>query len=356
MRQTYNHAGVQIYHGKCEDVLPTMPDASVDALVTDPPSGIGFMGIEWDKHKGGRDQWIAWLCGIMTDCRRILKPGGYGWVWALPRTSHWTATACEDAGFEIRDIVTHVFGQGMPKSKALLKPAAEHWILIRAPGELRELRIEENRIGTSKHVPASAPQVANAIYGARPVSALNENTSGYDPNTGRWPANFALSHSEDCAETCAEGCLVAELDRQSLSAGIHSAGQARDPGIGKAAESYNASSYHMGQSRNMRRLGDEGGASKFFYVAKPSKSEKSRLVTEGNNHPTVKPVRLMRHLIELITEPGDMILDPFLGSGTTALAAKELHRKLIGVEQNADYCALAEKRLAQDLLPMGENR
>lgn len=104
----------------------------------------------------------------------------------------------------------------------------------------------------------------------------------------------------------------------------------------------------------MRRLGDEGGASKFFYVAKPSKTEKSRLVTEGNNHPTVKPVRLMRHLIELITEPRDMILDPFLGSGTTALAAKELHRKLIGIEQSAEYCALAEKRLVQDLLPMGE--
>ena len=353
MRQTYNHAGVSIYHGKCEDVLRDLPDASVDAIVTDPPSGIGFMGIEWDKHKGGRDKWIAWLCGIMTDCRRILKPGGYGWVWALPRTSHWTATACEDAGFEVRDIVTHVFGQGMPKSKALLKPAVEHWILIKSPGKLRDLRIEACRIGTSKRVPGGCPVAPNKLYGKRPASAATGDKAGSDPNLGRWPANFALSHSEDCAETCAEGCPVAELDRQSLCAGIHSAGQARDSGIGKAAESYNASSYQMGPSRNMRRLGDDGGASKFFYVAKPSKSEKSRLVAEGNDHPTVKPIRLMRHLVELITEQGDVILDPFLGSGTTALAAKELHRKLIGVEQNADYCALAEKRLAQDLLPLG---
>jgi len=100
----------------------------------------------------------------------------------------------------------------------------------------------------------------------------------------------------------------------------------------------------------MRRLGDDGGASKFFYVAKPSKTEKSRLVTEGNNHPTVKPVRLMRHLIELVTEPGDAILDPFLGSGTTAVAAKELGRKLIGMEQDERYCQIAAKRLAQGVL------
>jgi len=91
-------------------LLPTLPAASVDALVTDPPAGIGFMGKEWDKDKGGRDKWIAWLAGILRECRRLMKPGAYGWVWALPRTSHWTATACEDAGFVVRDVMTHVFG------------------------------------------------------------------------------------------------------------------------------------------------------------------------------------------------------------------------------------------------------
>ena len=349
MRQTYNHAGVQIYHGKCDDILPALPDASVDAIVTDPPSGIGFMGIEWDKHKGGRDQWIAWLCGIMTECRRIIKPGGYGWVWALPRTSHWTVTACEDAGFEIRDIVTHVFGQGMPKSKALLKPAVEHWILIKSPGKLRDLRIEACRIGTSKRVPGGLSTTPGTIYGSgkgfpKTPGAEKIGVGGHDPRLGRWPANFALSHAEDCAETCAEGCPVAELDRQS---GVL---------IGSDKERNNNVSLFAQSTRKHTTVGhnDLGGASKFFYVAKPSKSEKSRLVAEGNNHPTVKPVRLMRHLIELITEPRDMILDPFLGSGTTALAAKELHRKLIGIEQSAEYCALAEKRLVQDLLPMGE--
>ena len=132
--------------GDSASLLKLVPDGSVDALVTDPPAGIAFMGAEWDKDKGGRREWIAWLAGILTECRRVMKPGAYGWVWALPRTSHWTSTACEDAGFSVRDVMTHVFGTGFPKSRALLKPAAEHWILIKAPGELQELRIEESRI------------------------------------------------------------------------------------------------------------------------------------------------------------------------------------------------------------------
>lgn len=348
MTPFYNHAGITIHHGKCEDILPTLPDASVDAIVTDPPSGIGFMGIEWDKHKGGRDKWIAWLCGIMTDCRRILKPGGYGWVWALPRTSHWTATACEDAGFEIRDIVTHVFGQGMPKSKALLKPAVEHWILIKSPGRLRDLRIEACRIPTGDNLGrklsikgASGP--LSMITSKRGSGSVNENWKG-----GRWPANFALSHSEDCAETCAEGCPVAELDRQSGITESTGGGGYRAKGQDTKNGIYGT--YGVRELPDNVGLGDIGGASKFFYVAKPSKSEKSRLVAGGNDHPTVKPVRLMRHLIELVTEPGDVILDPFLGSGTTAVAAKELGRKLIGIEQDERYCQIAAKRLAQGVL------
>jgi site-specific DNA-methyltransferase (adenine-specific) len=101
--------------------LPSLPDASVDAVVTDPPAGIEFMGKAWDTDKGGRDQWIAWLASVMRECLRVLKPGGHALVWALPRTSHWTATAVEDAGFEIRDVVVHLNGQGFPKSLDVFK-------------------------------------------------------------------------------------------------------------------------------------------------------------------------------------------------------------------------------------------
>jgi DNA modification methylase len=96
--------------GDCRDLLRLVPDCSIDSIVDDPPAGISFMGAEFDSDKGGRDNWIAWMTDICWESLRVLKPGGYLVCWALPRTSHWTATAVENAGFEIRDIITHVFG------------------------------------------------------------------------------------------------------------------------------------------------------------------------------------------------------------------------------------------------------
>jgi len=105
-----------LHHGDCLEWLRTLPSASVDAVVTDPPAGIAFMGKAWDHHRGGRAEWVAWLADVMRECLRVLKPGGHALVWSLPRTEHWTACAVEDAGFEIRDGVYHLFAQGWPKS------------------------------------------------------------------------------------------------------------------------------------------------------------------------------------------------------------------------------------------------
>ena len=105
-----------LFIGDAAHVGDILAPDSVDAIVTDPPAGIGFMGAEWDSDKGGRDAWVAWLTDVMVNALRVLKPGGHALVWALPRTSHWTATALENAGFEVRDIVMHLFGTGFPKS------------------------------------------------------------------------------------------------------------------------------------------------------------------------------------------------------------------------------------------------
>ena len=105
-----------IHHGDALAVLRGMPDNSINAIVTDPPAGIAFMGKDWDKDKGGRGAWIDWMSQIAAECLRVLKPGAHALVWAIPRTSHWTATAWEDAGFEVRDRIAHVFGSGFPKS------------------------------------------------------------------------------------------------------------------------------------------------------------------------------------------------------------------------------------------------
>ena len=343
-------------------LLPTLPAASVDALVTDPPAGIGFMGKEWDDFRrarnpadAGRDSvhgrlsrsgpeygrrdrenFITWLASILHECLRVMKPGAYGWVWAIPRTSHWTAMACEDAGFTVRDVMTHVFGTGFPKSRSSLKPAAEHWILIKAPGELRELRIEENRIGTSKQVPASAPLASNQKYGARPASAADESTAGYDVNVGRWPANFTLSLCDDCADTCVEDCPVRLLDEQS--------GERRSAGNYPTTYS-NSSGYSGGIGKVQGPLySDSGGASRFFYQAKPSTKERSLGLPDRNTHPTVKSIALMRHLIRLIAAPDSLILDPFTGSGSTAVAAIEEGCHFVGIEQDPQHAETARLR------------
>jgi hypothetical protein len=112
---------IELLHGDCLEVLKQGPDNSVDSVVTDPPAGISFMGKDWDSDKGGSKEWIAWLTEVSKEMLRVLKPGGHGLVWAIPRTSHWTATALEDAGFEIRDVVTHLFGTGFPKSLDISK-------------------------------------------------------------------------------------------------------------------------------------------------------------------------------------------------------------------------------------------
>jgi len=106
----------RIIHGDAAEVMKTIADESIDSIVSDPPAGISFMGRAWDGDKGGKAQWIDWLAGILREAFRVLKPGGHMFLWALPRTSHWTAEAGERAGFELREIVVHCFGSGFPKS------------------------------------------------------------------------------------------------------------------------------------------------------------------------------------------------------------------------------------------------
>lgn len=380
-----------VEHGDAVEALKALPDGSVDALVTDPPAGISFMGKEWDSSKGGRDKWVAWLAGILTECRRVMKPGTYGWVWALPRTAHWTATACEDAGFVVRDVLVHVFGTGFPKSRSLLKPGSEHWILIKAPGDLRELRIEENRITGVPDKPGGK------IRATRHYDA-HENVEGYaltyapEPPLGRWPTNFALSHSDECepagtrkvktgvavmanrdggvhnrvygdfkrqpgtdvtygdadgtetveAWQCVGGCPVKMLDEQS--------GERRS--AGNYPTTYSTSSGYGGNIGKVqgKLYADSGGASRFFYQAKPSTRERSQGLPNGarNTHTTVKSISLMRHLVSLAAAPSSLVLDPFTGSGSTGIAALAEGCRFVGIEREAEYVEIARQRISAE--------
>ena len=105
-----------LHHADVLEWARTYDGPKFHALLSDPPAGISFMGKQWDHDKGGRDEWVKWLTDVMLALREHLLPGAHVLMWALPRTSHWTATAIENAGFEIRDVCNHCFGSGFPKS------------------------------------------------------------------------------------------------------------------------------------------------------------------------------------------------------------------------------------------------
>lgn len=410
---------INILNSDCLDALKTLLDDSIDSLVTDPPAGISFMGKAWDSDKGGRSGWIAWMTEVMKECHRVLKPGAHGLVWAIPRTSHWTATALEDAGFEVRDVITHLFGQGFPKSldisKAIdksagaerevigekltgkartaegwqggqqlvsvtapatasakewegwgtaLKPASEHWILIRKPCSEKTvaanvlkwgvggLNIDGSRVGTEV---ITQNQVNLTGGGGRYIifqkdlqtetnAALTSTMPGGMPTlrkttetTGRFPANLVLSHSDDCEEDqCSFSCAVKALDVQSGALKFSYA-----TNEGKASSIYGGKLKAERNVVNKGRQGDSGGASRFFYCAKISGRERG----EDNKHPTVKPKKLMGYLIRMITPPGGKVLDPFMGSGSTGIAAKECGFKFVGIEKEKDYFEISKARI-----------
>lgn len=213
-----------------------LPPECADALIMDPPAGIGFMGRAWDSDKGGMEQWIAWAAKLFAVAFDALKPGAHGAVWALPRTADWTMQALRRAGFEIREVVVHCFGSGFPKSlsvqKAIesaggngdrfagwgtaLKPAHECWIIVRKPlrGTVAAnvlahgtggLNIDAARVGTGGD---------KGIWPVtdRPTSSNSmgdKNPAPTDNAVGRWPSNLVLSHSSWDESECRACGVVA---------------------------------------------------------------------------------------------------------------------------------------------------
>lgn len=396
--------------GDCLEQLRKIESNSIDSLVTDPPAGISFMGKEWDSDKGGRDGWIAWMTKIMRECHRVMKPGAHGLVWAIPRTSHWTATALEDAGFEVRDVVTHLFGSGFPKSLDIskeidkakgitewkqttpnpafrknqleheakwatsprppkpvvesdeakqwqgwgtaLKPASEHWILVRKPCSEKTvaanvikhgvggINIDASRVGTQKRHPGNylsenSKGLTTGKYGLC-------DPSQFDSNQGRFPANLVLSHSEHCTEIqCEIECAIRMLDEQSNETG----GASRFFYCAKISTSErNAGLEDVKPKRSDYRLGDDESKNTI-------RERLHNTIPKANHHPTVKSKKLMSYLIKLITPPNGTVLDPFMGSGSTGIAAKENGFKFIGIEKEADYFEIAEKRILHAVTP-----
>jgi site-specific DNA-methyltransferase (adenine-specific) len=359
---------IELLHGDCLNRLRELPDCSVDACVTDPPYGLSFMGKAWDYDVPGAEVWREVL--------RVLKPGGHLLAFAGTRTQHRMAVQIEDAGFEIRDMIAWVYSTGFPKSRNLdgdwqgwgtaLKPALEPITVARKPltGTVAANVLEHGTgainvdgcrvaMGT-EYDPSKVQRQANN-------STFQGKGAGHEQPTynaaGRWPANLIHDGSDEVVGLFPQSKDGVAVQRnRDGDVHNHIYGAYRKPA--GADVGYNGG----------------GSAARFFYCAKASKKDRDEGLTlppqsfvqfqtgngasgkpsslsEGrdtqyrNTHPTVKPTELMRYLCRLVTPPGGVVLDPFMGSGTTGKAAVLEGFRFIGIEREAEYLEIARGRI-----------
>lgn len=371
---------LDLRRGDCLAVLATIPDNTIDAVITDPPYGLGkqpdpaemlaawlsyadyapgktgFMGHAWDCFVPSPKVWI--------ECLRVLKPGGHLVAFFGTRTYDLGTLAIRLAGFEIRDMVSFLydadekaatffdsltddqlklfdqafnrdgmggwlFGSGFPKTKGSLKPACEPIALARKPLD-----------------GSAAENVLKHGTGMLNIDSCRIGSDSTNGNAeGRWPANVIHDGS------------AAVIDLFPAKAGAKAPVKGTEP----TANGFSGAVRYSGMKKRQASdfYADEGSASRFFYCAKASTSERhmgcenpgaqfthgstprqhenGSKEKRGNHHPTVKPISLMAHIIRLVTPPGGVILDPFMGSGSTGLASVYLGFDFIGIEREPDY-------------------
>lgn len=400
MTPYYTDDGFTLYAGDCLEVMPMLEPSSIDAIVTDPPYGIGFMGHAWDQpgrfgsqrrdgsqqnrrrgHRntdgtfvdegalmaGSYDQSPAARRAYQDFCEawgrevfQLARPGAWLLSFGSPRAHHRQAVGLEEAGWELFDEIEWLFAQGMPKGRTTLKPAHEPILMARKPAaRVTPLQIDEARIPfagdqdlaatNGKNPGRDGETVTSSVYGAdRPQQLVNQ--------AGRWPANVVLT--DPVLERGAESVI------QSRAETARGHVPARRP-----ASLFQAN--EQPETNGERRL-DVGSYSRYFLIPKTGRRERNAgledvdeqpmLWSSGTkspgtfqspntkraartHHPTIKPIELMAHLVRLVTPPGGVCLDPFLGSGTTAIAAVATGRRCIGIERDSSYLPLAPRRL-----------
>jgi site-specific DNA-methyltransferase (adenine-specific) len=368
-----------LINGCSEKCLKDIPSNSVDSIVTDPPYGISFMNKHWDYDVPKVEVW--------SECLRVLKPGGHILVACGTRTQHRMAVNIEDAGFEIRDIVSWLYGSGFPKSldvsKAIDKAAG-----VYVPGE---------SLQSTRKTPASQTNIATSFRektATNPQSDAAKQWQGWGtalkPAQELWTlARKPLSEKTVAANVLKWGTGGINIDgsRVDYSANENiDFSRVQDGNIyGKADQKQTTALFKANGRFPANLILDEQAAaaldkqtdsqcSRFFYTAKASKSERNaglegmptkkegigderpsgqsmqrldgREAREMQNfHPTVKPIKLMEYLIKLITPPNGVVLDPYMGSGSTGIAAKKLGFGFIGIERESEYVEIAKKRI-----------
>ena len=334
-----------VMHGDAWDLLRDFPAATFDSVLTDPPFAIGLT-----KNEYGRPHWdrskIALDPAFWTEVRRVMKPGANLLAFGHPKTFARMSVAIEDAGFEIVDCLALIHGQGFPAGFRhldgelnrvgatniagdyagfgnMLRPALEPILMFRnkssreslasviSAGGVGGLNVEACRIPAGKENRSRTPGLVNSNQTWRVDRPAGAKST--PPGAGRMPSNVLLHHAEGCTEDqCEAGCPVAQVYDQGLAT--------------------------RGRNEDATRFYQT-----FYHHPKATKNERPEV--DGMTGPTVKSLTVMDWLVKLATRPGQLVLDPFAGTGTTLEACARAGVRSIGFEREAAYLPLIDQRL-----------
>ena len=382
-----NSSKYTLHLGDCRTVLATLDDASIDAIVCDPPYELGFMGKAWDNTG------IAYDVTVWQQCLRVLKPGGHLVAFGGSRTYHRLAVAIEDAGFEIRDQIQWIYGSGFPKSLDVSKA------LDKVTGKQGTGFVIAGHDGRNADMKQDLSFRSDYGYKYAPATDLAKQWQGW--GTALKPAHEpAVLARKPLIGTVADnvtawGVGALNIDGTRIATddnlgggsygGVFSGSRDEHGNLPKAIGSGDKGRWPANVILDEEAAPLLGEPSRFFYTAKASKSEREaglyyeewRVIAEcdkngnfltsdwcndprsanggyenkptqprANHHPTVKPLSLMRYLVRLVTPKGGKVLDPFMGSGSTGCAAVLEGFDFVGIDITPEYVAIAQKRIA----------
>lgn len=399
MNCLFESAKYRLACGDCRVLMRDLESDSISAIVTDPPYEIGFMGRSWDSSG------IAYDPVVWSECFRVLKPGGHVLAFGGARTFHRLVCAIEDAGFEVRDMLEWVYGSGFPKSRNVAKdidrarvediepvraicrivrgamdrkglksrdlvesfggchprlidhwaardtdsqpslPTWDQWQVLKAILEIDGVDDEVWRLNGRKGKPGEAYENAEVIgkhEGHTPGFVSMRFSSRDDTIRKSSEAARAWSGWGTGLKPAHEPISLARKPfRSTVAANVLERGTgAINVEACKVSNRWPANLMHDGSDEVLDVL---GASARFFYCPKASKKDRG----EWNTHPTVKPTELMRYLVRLIAPPGGIVLDPFLGSGTTGKACRLEGVEFVGFEEDERHFAIAERRVRE---------
>jgi len=367
----------------CLNAMRNMPENSIDTIITDPPYGLSFMGKKWDYDVPSIDIW--------QECLRVLKPGGTALVFAGSRTQHRMAINIEDAGFILKDIIIYLYGSGFPKATDISKQLDKK-VERKVIGKQTNLAGGTNNTmvkgswgnGSPESINITIPSTPEAqqwdgwkSHGLKPayepiIVAMKPNEGSYAQNALKWGVSgLNIDGGRIGTDNTQSKCSMTAMG-QNTGWNKHNN---REVMGGSNCGRFPSNVIFDEEVAEMLDEQTEGKPSRFFYCAKASKAERNsgcnglplkpggstvkgyvrdlenridRNKPVANHHPTVKPLKLMEYLCTLTKTPtGGIVLDPFMGSGTTGCACVNTNRQFIGIERERDYCEIAKQRIEQ---------